>query len=127
MKTITKVFLSLFMLIGVNCFAQEDTVISTESAITNLEVTVTEIEDLNTLDWNDIFQVFEGNAENQPIEIALVIDGDFKKKSLGDAKVTFSNFNMRLKGIQADKMQLMKTMKEKTQKVKEYLKEFTTK
>ena len=127
MKTFTKVFLSLFILISGNCLAQESLSISSESAVTNLEVKVTEIEELDTLDWDDIFQVFEGNAENQPIEIALVVDGDFKKKSLEDAKITFSNFNFTVKGVQADKAELLVTVKERTEKFKEYLQEFTSK
>ncbi|WP_394750731.1 hypothetical protein [Spongiimicrobium salis] len=127
MKTITKLFFSLFLLIGVNSFAQQNTSTSVESAITSLEVKVTEIEELETLDWDDMFQVFDGNAAHQPIEIALVIDGDFKKKSLGDAKVTFSNFNIRLNGIQENRTQLRESMKEGTAKIRTYLKEFTAK
>lgn len=127
MKKNTILLFALAVMIGNLCTAQENDRDITESAVTSLEVTVEEISELDTLDWDEMFQIFEGNRDDQTIEVRLVFDGDLSMKSDTSAKIKLSNLKISLSGIQSEKEELLSIIKEKTAKAKQSLIRFQSK
>ena len=101
------VFLTSFLIFG-----QENENEWTTS-INEVEITIDSIDELKSIDWKDMFSVFEGNSPKDSLRLAINLkDLDVFKEGSNDTKI--ERFTVAVVGLTEDLDILKKKLKKST-------------
>ncbi|WP_008638390.1 hypothetical protein [Bizionia argentinensis] len=115
MKT-KNILLGILSLISFATYAQTEksTVIETNSAVTQLNVEATNLDDLKNFDWEMVKEMFQENDKNQEITLAFAY---VNKSEVDKSKIRVDNFEMKVTGKTADLDKLTTRLKKSFSKL----------
>lgn len=109
MKTVHIFFTAVVVLVSSLGFSQAKISEHRSVAVNEIGVTVTELEDLKTIDWNEIFTIFDG--QNDDSKIALFVElKDIDATNKDNEKVHFTKVKYEVAGLKSESKNLKKQM-----------------
>ncbi|NER12541.1 hypothetical protein GWK08_03745 [Leptobacterium flavescens] len=122
---LTSLFLSA-ALPAQNSFTTENTLQSAKTTGSNtvrsLKIEATSMEDLENIDWDDVISVFDGNKEEDEIQLITILNFKKDDKAKYDGNIQFS-----VKGKTKDLDKLVKRAKNQQRKIKRMYNKLNTK
>jgi hypothetical protein len=109
MKSITFLSLALFFTSIFNGFSQQDTPVVL-SSVNEIGIRVDSISELSTVDWDDLFSLFEMNQATDSICVFFEL-GKFDTKTQEGSNITFNDLKISVKGIAGNQEKLKEEMK----------------
>ena len=116
MKAIKIIFLGTLLLLTEQYYAQQNTLPKEQIELKELGISVTEFKDLKTIEWSEIFDMFELYGEGSEIKVYLQL----KDMDLRDSENTafhFADFKVSVKGTKSEKEKLQAQMEQITNKL----------
>lgn len=117
MKNSIKTLTVLALFVTSFSFAQQKTSFLKKAQLTSVKVKVDTQESLNTIDWDEMFTLFDGNDDNETISASLVVD-KLEVKPTEKSSLVFSDFSITVSGPQSERAELLQKMKKQTKKFK---------
>lgn len=117
MKNSFKTLTALALVVTSFSFAQQKTSLLKKAQLTSIEVKVDTQESLNTIDWDEMFTIFDGNDDNETISASLVVD-NLTVNPTEKSSLVFSDFSITVSGPQSERTELLQKMKKQTKKFK---------
>lgn len=105
-----QVLLTVFsLLITTILFSQSDSLTNTKFEIHEIGVTVDTLNELKTIDWDDLFDVFEMDDKNSKITFYVELK-DVKVKDKKNNDVNFIQLKYTVSGYENERVDLQKQM-----------------
>jgi len=121
MKTIKLLTVTLF-LFAISAIQGQDPHEDSNTKVKELGITVDEIEELDTLNWNEVFSIFKDNNPEDSIQVFIKINKlEFKRDDLSMIKC--DDLTLSVKEVSKNREELKKELNEKTIAFIKYLKE----
>jgi len=114
MKSITFFSWTLFFTSIFSGFSQQDTPVVL-SSVNEIGIRVDSISELSTVDWDDLFSLFEMNKATDSICVFFEL-GKFDAKAQEGSNITFNDLKISVKGIAGNQDKLKEEMKAAVQK-----------
>jgi len=97
-----------------------------EVSVNSLAVTVDTIDEIETVNWDELFEVFESNAESDQITVQLAIK-DLDMNSKTTSKIKLNNSSISVTGLKQNEKALIGEMKKRTKRFKKMLRSIKNK
>ena len=109
MKTLQVLLTTFSLLITAILFSQSDSLTNTKFEIHEIGITVDALDELKTIDWDDLFAVFEMDERNSKITFFVELkDVDVKNRS--DIEVHLSNLKFSVSGYENQRDELQEQL-----------------
>ena len=116
MKTIKTLAFIALILMSQHFYAQQAEKTEEGIEITGLGITVTEYEDLETIEWDEIFDLFDTYGKGSKFKVYLQLK-DIKLKDVEDQSVYFQDLKFSVSGYKSEREELQQTMVQITEKL----------
>ena len=97
----------------------------TKMRLHSVEFTVNTVKELDEIDWDDIFGVFQENAAKDSIEVAVVLK-DYKVKNEKDVLMSIPRLRVAVSGQTKDTAELRARMIKNIEKTTKAIRKFKT-
>ncbi len=81
-----------------------------KTTIEKIEITLNNLNEMEEIDWDEVFTVFEDNAPKDSIEVALVLK-DYRIKDEKKLKISIPHLRLKVEGQTRDAEKLKVQMK----------------
>jgi hypothetical protein len=116
MKTIKIIFLATLLLLTEQFYAQQDPLPKGQIELKELGISVSEFKDLKTIEWTEIFDMFELYGEGSEIKVYLQLK-EMDLRDRDNKSVHFADFKVSVKGTKAEREKLQAQMEQITNKL----------
>lgn len=116
MKTVHIFITSILLVVSHLGFTQAITSDKRSVEINELGFTVTSLEDLKTIDWDNVLDIFEDESDTAQISFYVELK-DFDVKNQDNEKVHFSKVKYEVSGYKNQRKELGKFMKIITKRI----------
>ena len=103
-----------FSLFVLQASAQSNTLLDkakeSKTTIEKIEITLNNLNEMEEIDWDDVFTVFDDNAPKDSIEVALVLK-DYSIKDEKKLKISIPHLRVKVEGQTKDVEKLKLQMK----------------
>ena len=103
-----------FSLFVLQASAQSNTLLDkakeSKTTIEKIEITLNNLNEMEEIDWDDVFTVFDDNAPKDSIEVALVLK-DYSIKDEKKLKISIPHLRVKVEGQTKDVEKLKVQMK----------------
>ena len=121
MKTIKLLTVTLFFFV-ISAVQAHDAHEGSIVKVKELGITVDKVEELDTLNWTEVFSIFKDNNPEDSIQVFIKINKlELKKYDL--SMVRYDDLSLSVKGISKNREELKKEINEKTIALIKHLKE----
>ncbi len=116
MKNLQRLFTAIVLFVVTNGISQSESSKIEKFKIQEVGITVNNLEELKSIDWNDLFDIFDMDEDNSKINFYIELK-DFKASDKNNNDVYFSEMKYAVSGYKNDRKKLETFMRIITKRI----------